>query len=67
VLFDPVLDDLMPAGYTLDYREFPLTVVAWLLTLYFGWRKITRRVKRPYPTPPGPRNRRVVEVRGPGA
>ncbi len=49
VRYDPVLDDLMPAGYPLDYREFPLTIIAWLLTLYFGWRKLTRRVKGPRP------------------
>ncbi len=54
VLYDPVLDDLMPADYTMDYREFPLTVIAWGLTLYFLWRKITRRPRAPRTTPAGP-------------
>lgn len=53
VRYDPVLDDLMPAGYPLDYREFLLTVVAWLLTLYFGWRKLPRRAKGPHPREAG--------------
>jgi hypothetical protein len=54
VLYDPVLDDLMPADYGMDYREFPLTVIAWGLTLYFLWRKITRRAHGPPPTPTRP-------------
>ena len=54
VLYDPVLDDLMPANYTMDYREFLLTAVAWGLTLYFLWRKITRRAKEPHTTPAQP-------------
>ena len=54
VLYDPVLDDLMPAGYAMDYRAFPLTVIAWGLTLYFLWRKITRRVREPQTFPARP-------------
>ena len=53
VQYDPVLDDLMPANYTLDYREFPLTVIAWALTLYFLWGKVRRRAKEAHSTPAG--------------
>jgi hypothetical protein len=51
VLYDPALDDLMPANYAMDYREFPLTVIAWGLTLYFLRRKLTRRAGEPQTTP----------------